>query len=213
MARKITEKVDQDQLHGDLEKYRKHALELGASDARIISTDDVILDERVVAKCTYPKCPGYGTNANCPPHAMGIDQVRKVVGKFKHALFIKIETPSEHTAGRKAVKEDLASPYRTKLSEIVSKIEAQAFYDGYHLALGFAGGSCKQLFCQNNDCTALIPGKGCPHRLKARSPMEAVGMDVYTMAARAGWDIYPIGMNTSPEEVPHGLRLGLVLIY
>ena len=213
MAKKIVEKVAEDQIRADLDKYRNRALELGATDAKIISTDDVIIDERVVAKCTYPKCPGYGTNANCPPHAMNIDQVRKVVGKFKHALFIKIEVPSEHTAGKKAIKEDLSSSYRRMLSEIVSKIEAEAFYDGYHLALGFAGGSCKRLFCPDNDCTALMPGKGCPHRLKARSPMEGVGMDVYTMATRAGWDIYPIGRNTSPEEVPHGLRLGLVLIY
>jgi predicted metal-binding protein len=144
---------------------------------------------------------------------MGIDQARKVVGKFNYALFIKIEVPSEHTAGKNAIREDLSNPYRRKLSEIVSRIEAEAFYEGYHLALGFAGGSCKRLFCPDNDCAALIPGNGCPHLLKARSPMEAVGMDVYTMAARAGWDIYPIGMNTSPEAVPHGLRLGLVLIY
>jgi hypothetical protein len=43
--------------------------------------------------------------------------------------------------------------------------------------------------------------------------MEAVGMDVYTMAAKTGWDIYAIGNSTNPSEVPHGLRLGLVFIY
>jgi len=32
------------------------------------------------------------------------------------------------------------------------------------------------------------------------------------MATKVGWDIYPIGLSTSPEEVPYGLRLGLVLI-
>ena len=43
--------------------------------------------------------------------------------------------------------------------------------------------------------------------------MEAVGMDVYTMATNVGRDIYPIGTATSPLEVPYGLRLGLVFIY
>jgi hypothetical protein len=43
--------------------------------------------------------------------------------------------------------------------------------------------------------------------------MEGVGMDVYTMATKIGWDIYPIGDATLPSEVPHGLRLGLVFIY
>jgi len=43
--------------------------------------------------------------------------------------------------------------------------------------------------------------------------MEAVGMDAFTMATKFGWEIYPIGRSTSPEEVPYGLMLGLVLIY
>ncbi len=66
MARKIMEKIPEGQLQNDLEKYRERALELGATDAKVIPTDAVVIDERVLAKCTYPKCPGYGTNANCP---------------------------------------------------------------------------------------------------------------------------------------------------
>jgi hypothetical protein len=42
--------------------------------------------------------------------------------------------------------------------------------------------------------------------------MEGMGMNVYTMAAKAGWDIYPIGQRTKPEDVPCGHRFGLVLI-
>jgi len=213
MARKILEKVHDELLQQDLERYRQKALDLGATDAKIITTDKVLIDERVLAKCTYPKCSGYGTNANCPPYAMSLDQVRKVINKFRYSIFIKLEVPPEHTAGREAIEKNLINPYRRKLSEIVAKIEAQAFYDGYHLALGFASGSCKNLFCPDIDCRAIVPGQGCPHRLKARSPMEAVGMDVYTMAAKVCWDIYPIGDATLPSAVPYGLRLGIVFIY
>jgi len=212
MARKIAEKVSQEQLEKDLEKYRQRALEMGATDAVVIGTAQIVIDDRVLAKCTYPKCIFYGTSANCPPHAMDIDRVRRVVDNFKHAIFLKLEVPSEHIAGKEAQKKNLTEPYRTKLAEIVARIEAEAFYDGYHLALGFSSGSCKMQFCPNIDCVALMPGKACPHRLKARSPMEGVGMDAYTMATKVGWDIYPIGMATLPEEVSHGLRLGLVLI-
>jgi hypothetical protein len=38
-------------------------------------------------------------------------------------------------------------------------------------------------------------------------------MDAFTMATKVGWDIYPIGLSTSPEDVPYGSLLGLVLIY
>ena len=213
MARKIVERVPDEQLQQDLEKYRQRALEVGATDAKIITTDKIVIDERVLAKCTYPKCPGYGTNVNCPPYAMSLDQVRKVINNFRYAIFIKLDVPPEHTAGREAIDKNLSFPYRKKIAEIAAKIEAEAFYDGYHLALAFGSGTCKALFCPNTDCQALVPGQGCPHRLKARSPMEGVGMDVYTMTARVGWDIYPIGDNTLPSEVPYGLRLALVFIY
>lgn len=213
MARKIVERVPEAQLQEDLEKYCRRAIELGATDAKIIGMDGVVIDERVVAKCVYPKCPSYGTNANCPPYAMTPDETRKLVNNFSYAIFVKIEVPAEHTAGKEAIEKNLTNPYRRKLPEIVAKLEAEAFYDGYHLAVAFGSGSCKALFCPNKECEVLTPGHGCPHRLKARSAMEAVGMDVYTMATKAGWDIYAIGDSTNPAEVPHGLRLGLVFIY
>ena len=43
------------------------ALKLGFTDAEIISTDMILIGERVRAKRIYPKCAGYGTSANCPP--------------------------------------------------------------------------------------------------------------------------------------------------
>ena len=212
MVRKIVERVPDEQLQKDLEKYRQRALELGATDAKVITTDNVVIDERVLAKCTYPKCPDYGTNINCPPYAMDLDLVRKAVNNFRYAVFAKVDVPSEEIAGPEARDKNLVAPWRIKINKIISKIEAEAFYDGYHLALAFGSGACKNIFCPDNDCRALVLGQACPHRLKARSPMEGVGMDVFTMATKVGWDIYPIGGSTSPSEVPCGLRLALVFI-
>ena len=212
MVRNIVESITEEQLQNDLEKYRKLSIELGATDAKIITMDKVVIDERVLAKCTYPKCTRYGTNANCPPYAMSIEQVRKVVNNFRYAIFIKLEVPPEDIAGTEARDKNLTSPYVRKLAEITAKIEVAAFYDGYHLALAFGNGSCKQLFCPDIECSALVPGQACRYSLKARSSMEGVGMDCFTMAAKVGWKIYPIGPATSPSEVPYGLRLSLVLI-
>jgi predicted metal-binding protein len=146
------------------------------------------------------------------PYAMNLDQVRKVVSRFRYGVFIKLDVPPGDIAGQEAREKNLTAPYRRKLAEITAKIEAEAFYDGYHLALAFGNGSCKMIFCPDTDCRALVTGQACPHRLKARSPMEGVGMDVYMMAAKVGWDIYAIGTHTSPSEVPYGMRLALVLI-
>lgn len=213
MVRKFTEKVSEEQLQKDLEEYRKRAIELGASDAKVITTDRVILDERVRAKCMYPKCNGYGTSLNCPPYTPDIDQIRKIVKKYKYAVLFKLNIPSEEIAGPLAKEHKAYRPYSRKRARIVAKLEAEAFHNGYHLALGFGGGSCKSHYCPDVECEALKPGKACIAPLKARASMEAVGMDAYTMATKAGWDIYPIGEKTPPSEVPCGLYLGIILIH
>lgn len=213
MVRKIVEKIPDEVLQQDLERYRRKAVDLGATDARVITSDMVLIDERVRAKCIYPKCTNYGTNANCPPHAMELDLVRKIVNNFQYAVFIMLKVSSEETAGPEVRKKRLYAPSSLKVGEIVSKIEAEAFFDGYCLALGFSCGSCKAAFCPDIECSALVPGQACRHTLKARSSMEAVGMNAMVMAAKVGWDIFPIGVNTDPSSVPHGTRLGLVFIY
>lgn len=213
MSRKIVKRVPKAVLQQDLEKYRQRAIELGATDAKIITTDMILIDERVRAKCVNPKCEWYGTNANCPPYVMDLEQARKIVNNFHHAIFTWFKVPPEILASHR--DEDVKERLRTTMKnhEMVSRIEAEAFYDGYHLALGFANGSCKHILCPDIECSALTPGQGCRHPLKARASMEGVGMDAYCMAASVGWDVYPIGRATKPSDVPHGVRLGLVLIY
>ncbi len=98
------------------------------------------------------------------------------------------------------------------LYSIASKVESAAFYDGYYLAMGFAGGPCKPYFCPKTECTALIPGKGCRNAFKSRESMEGAGMDAYAMAANAGWEIHPLGNKSKACDIPYGHRLGLVLI-
>ncbi len=123
-----------------------------------------------------------------------------------------MDVPSEDIAGLVAKKRQTMKPYSKKRNEIVAKLEPEAFHDGYHLAMGFGGGSCKRDFCPDKGCNVLESGQACRFPLKARASMEAVGMDVYTMATKVGWNIYPIGERTSPSEVPCGLYVGIVLI-
>ena len=212
-VRKIRKKVIKKVLKEDLEKYRCMALELGATDAKIIKADQVILDERVQMKCTYPKCDFYGTNAQCPPYTGDIEQTRRVLKAYQYAIMFMLKVPSKNVAGPNVTKRRLAVPVQRKIAEIVLKIEGTAFYDGYYFALGFASGPCKIIWCPNVNCAALNPGSACRFPLKARSSMEGVGMDVYAMATRAGWDIYPCGKSTSPKDIPHGTELGLILIF
>jgi len=213
MVRKILEVVPEDVLMRDLEKYRQRAIELGATDANIITTDLIVVDERVRTKCMFPPCRIYGKCAHCPPNAPDLDLVRGIVKNFRYAIFTKIEVPSQHLAGPGVMEEGLHLPYARQNFEMVLRIQAEAFYDGYYLAQGFGNGSCKAFLCQDADCTALIPGQGCRFPYQSVPSLEALGMDAYLMAVKVGWDGYPIGKSTSPSDVPHGVALGLILIY
>ena len=95
MVRKITDNIPNKRLRKDLEKLRQRAVEIGATDAKIITADMVIIDERVRAKCIYPKCEYYGTSAHCPPHAMDLEQVRKIVNSFRYAIFTMLRASPE----------------------------------------------------------------------------------------------------------------------
>lgn len=211
MVRKIVEHVPYKTLQKDLKKYERMAVELGATDAKIISTDMVVIDERVRAKCIYPKCEYYGTNAHCPPHAPDLDWMRKLVNSYKYAIFLRSRVPIEILAAERTPKQ-LADykAVRKKAFETIGKIESAAFYDGYYLAVGFGCGTCKLIFCADNDCKVL-KGQSCAGSHRSRASMEAVGMDVYKLATKVGWDIYPIGK--APSDAPYGTIAGIVFIY
>ncbi len=210
--RRIQDKIPDEVLQKDLERYRRRAIELGATDATILPADSILIDERVRLKCFVPACSSLGKNGHCPPHALELDLVRKAVGRFQYAVFYMLKAPAEDLVGPTVREKNSIERWAVKNWEICGRIEGEAFADGYHFATAFAGGPCEPYLCRNQTC-AMLKGEGCRHPLRSRPSMEGVGMDAFTMAARAGWEIYPLGRSTLPSEVPHGLRLGIILIY
>jgi len=210
-VRKIDLKGVEERLQADLEKYRGQALELGADRAAVIKAVDIPVDERVVLKCRLPRCPGYGTGAHCPPHALKPAELREVLGRFHWAVFFTKDVPSEVIARNKATAQERIASY-LKISNIVNKIESSAFYDGHYLAVGFGAGSCRHSYCAKEETCRVLEGGPCRFSLRARSSMEAVGIDVYRMIADMGWEVYPIGCGLGPGDVPQGILAGLVLV-
>jgi predicted metal-binding protein len=98
-----------------------------------------------------------------------------------------------------------------KTDEIVAKVESAAFADGYHLAVGFGCGSCRTSFCDSLLCQMLDSGM-CRFAMKARPSMEAMGIDVFALATKVGWEIYPIYKGIDPESVPCALSVGIVFV-
>ncbi|MBT3312566.1 MAG: DUF2284 domain-containing protein [Desulfobacterales bacterium] len=211
------------ELEKDLESYRKMAMELGATDAKVIPADEVYIDNRVRIKCTIPKCPEYGSSAHCPPHAPGPDEMRDLVGAYKKALLVKLELhpatvtledvditdDNEDLAVNKSLQE-LLNSYR-KINDILTDIESQSFYDGHYLATSFSAGSCHAVLCNYQDCKVLN-NEPCRFALRSRPSMEASCIDAYKTVAAAGWDIYPVGSDCKADDVPHGTLAGVVFV-
>ncbi|MFC2040692.1 DUF2284 domain-containing protein, partial [Chloroflexota bacterium] len=151
--------------------------------------------------------------AHCPPHTPPIEEVKTTFSKYTYALLMDLVVPPEIIAGKEAEETKSFVPSGLKMYNLVSKIEAEAFYDGYPFALGFAVGSCKFYFCAGKECTVLTTTQGCRKPLLSRPSMEAMGINVFAMAAEAGWDIYPIGHSSNPAEVGVAHRIGIVFIY
>jgi len=208
---KVTVEKTREQLEQELEKYRVKAIELGATNAVIINTEDIPVDERVTLKCQIPRCFGYGTGAHCPPNTLKPSELREILKKYSRAVFFTKDVQPEVIVRDKATIKERVKVYQD-LFDIVNKVESMAFYDGNYLAFGFGAGSCRHTYCgQLETCQALEGGK-CRFSLRARPSMEAVGIDVYQMVASQGWDIYPIGSDAKPDAITKGTLAGIVIV-
>ena len=78
-----------------LQELIQKAFELGASDARIIPAQSIVVEDRFAEMCSSPQCPGYGLSPGYPPHAMKPDEFRDLLNQYEHALVFKIDVPTE----------------------------------------------------------------------------------------------------------------------
>ncbi len=212
-ARPFLIKVPEETLMADLDIFRQKALELGAAAAEIIQADQIPVDERVRLKCTVPRCLRAGETPNCPPYVPELDVVRKAFARFSWAILLKthLEPIEAYAPGSKQGKDEQQSLlFHQKSGEIVYGIERLAYKYGYHLAMGFGGGSCKDYLCRGLICQFLDSGR-CRFPLRARPAMEAMGIDVVDLISKVGWKSYPLLDDLS--QIPCAISVGLVLVY
>lgn len=201
-----------DRLQKDLEHLRQEAVGLGAAMSQVIPADWVQIDERVRLKCSVSLCPNYGRSVHCPPHTPSTEFMRKALSRYAHAVLFALDVrPVDHFSVR-AVQRHAAEDWTRKCFEIVGNLETLAFGSGYYLAMGFGQGSCRKALCGQDKCLVLQGGT-CPYALKSRPSMEAVGIDVYGLVTRVGWEIYPIYRSVNPAEVGRALSVGIVFVH
>lgn len=200
-------------LTADLEIYKQRAIELGAAGAEIIDASLLVIDERVRLKCIVPRCQRAGETPNCPPFLPGLDTVRRAFSRYSKALLFKTQVELNVDCGPdNGVSEDGngALLFHRKTGEIVCEIERLACGKGHYLAMGLGGGSCKDYLCQGRPCQ-FLNGEGCRFPQQSRPAMEAMGIDVFDIIGKVGWDT-PTFLD-SPDKIHCAISVGLVFIY
>jgi predicted metal-binding protein len=167
------------------------ALALGASAAKVVPANEIVVENRVVLKCRVG-CKHYGKTLMCPPYSPNVDDFRKVLSEYSYALVLKFKSKAEappevakllsKEENDPSLTEEIQEKIRTfwaswkqdklDLLKMVRDLEKAAMNKGYTLALGFTTGWCQ--IC--NNCN--IEQKFCIHPTEARYSAQSVGINV-----------------------------------
>ena len=166
-----------------LEHLTQEAKKLGATSSAIISSKEIQVKDNLAALCNGEyTCPNYGLAASCPPYVEGPAEFRKWQAQSKYSITVKIELPTSvmFSDERKGVMQ--------LLHQIVAAVEQKAIEIGFKNSKGFAGGSCKELFCDDQEkCCVVAENKPCRHIEFARPSMSGFGIDVTQLMLSSGW--------------------------
>ncbi len=189
----------------DLDILINKAIRLGASDAKVIRTNGIIIEPHLVELCKPPGCQGYGKCANCPPHAMGPQEARAMIESHTWALLFKIDLPPESLLSESHHRE-----FR-KVFMISGALEQAARQLGLASPYGLGAGSCKVAFCNGVPC-AQLQAKPCLYPKVARPSPEAIGINLFKLASLVGWPIHRIGRDSDPKKIPSAMLMGMVIV-
>ncbi|WP_166503999.1 DUF2284 domain-containing protein [Carboxydothermus islandicus] len=154
------------------------AKDLGAEDAKIISTEQVVTAPWVTLKCRYG-CDSYNATHCCPPRTPSYKETREILNSYHYGVLIMTNSLPRTTP-------------------LVVKIEREIFLRGFYKAFGLGAGPCK--LC--TECNL----ERCRHPLEARPSMEACGIDVYATARAAGFNLEVL-RDKEEQETCFGLIL------
>jgi len=182
------------------------ARELGAAEAKVIPTAEIVVENRVALKCRAG-CIGYGKKLTCPPHVPTPDEFRKILSEYRFALLVKFVSPAQAEpdvicsiyrywldpaapADKKAQAELFWKDHFSgtgSFAPMMLELERRAFNAGNPFALAFINGSCR--LCE----TCNVKGGICIHPTQARIPEHAVGVNMVKTAENAGMPIrFPV---------------------
>jgi len=146
----------------ELDYLEKKAVELGASEARVLDTDRIIFDSRSYLKCRFG-CNRWGKYWTCPPNLdISPSEFMEAFSRFNSAIIIKSEDPKVGQDVSLAIEKDVM------------------------LSLGHSFAFAMALCVQCDECTYPDP---CKYPHLARPSMDAYGVDIGKTVEQLGFKV------------------------
>ncbi|NVM56121.1 MAG: DUF2284 domain-containing protein [Candidatus Helarchaeota archaeon] len=188
-----------------LEELTQLAVKAGAEKEFIkyLSADKIeVAGSWVRWKCMFG-CSNYGNSLCCPPFIPPPEETVKLIDQYTHAVLV----------GFKGTTENILEHHR-KMNKTIFKLEKTAFFKGFVKAVALSAGTC--LLCKKciiqeefmKEIPADVARRYCRHKNKARSSLEAVGIDVFTTVKNAGLELEVI----NEENIEKMRHFGLILL-
>lgn len=197
----------EDDIKAVLDELLELARLSGASDAVVVSPENISVDDDLARLCKEPKCPNYGLSLTCPPHIKGPAWLREYLHGVQRAVFVKIDLPEQtlHIDERRGIGR--------LMHEMVVAMEHRAKERGFAESKAFAGGSCKNIFChQHANCRVLGEGGQCRNPGQARPSISGFGINVLKLMQAAGWAMDDSTRAAGPSRASQRVLCGLVLV-
>jgi predicted metal-binding protein len=156
----------------------------------IFPKNDIIVSRWVRFHCEFG-CNNYGKNGSCPPAVPSVEECRAMIHEYENAVIFHFDRQSESR------EDDLGLLMR------LYELEREIFLAGYYRVFLLQYSSC--LLC--NDCPAKDSRSKCINKIKSRPGADAMGIDVYQTAHKAG---YPVRVVKNHDESTN--RFGFLLI-
>lgn len=177
------------------------AVSLGASAATVVDAKDILAEDYLANLCREARCPNYGLSPTCPPHVKGPEWLRQYLKQISVALVFEIEA----SQGR------MYSDHRRETGQllhfIAAQLESAAIEKGFSMASGFAGGSCKNLFCYEHAHCRVLSGNGtCRNPGLSRPSVSGHGINMNHLLKSSGLEKRK-GDATHPASSSYGLVL------
>jgi len=134
----------------------------------------LVPEERIREYCTENRCGSYDGNHMCPPRVGSLEEIAVRLQGFSQGVLLRYSRPLDVANDREAV-------IGTKLEfhRLILRLERRLRRRGMTQLWGLIGGNCG--LCRI--CTA-VEDKPCRHPERARTSLEAIGVDVVELQER-----------------------------